>query len=366
MKLNVMLLMVLFFSWSSGSAAAKETQVRIGVIAPLTGNGAHIGAEITRTLKLWARTRKAETGTAYSIIFEDGHAATDNSPTTAFRKLSGADGVRFLIIATSGEMLQAAPLAQAGGVLVFGVFASHAQIKKLGDYIFRTFPDVENGAAMLAGYMREQQDCPVALLTEDHPFNRGMKILLEQHLAGDLVFKEDYAFEERDLKPLLLRAKSKKPKAYYFNCSHPVTCALLVNQTRQLGIPERLYSYLHIDNPEFLQAAGQNAEGMRFLATPDVGDSSAGFKQFLAQYRWEYGHEPKNDFLTRTTYDAATAIADGINARGPYPEAVKSFLLSYKAQGALGKIGFNADGDIEEVKYAVKEIRGGKPVPAER
>jgi branched-chain amino acid transport system substrate-binding protein len=350
------------FVAATGYAEQEKVPVKIGIIAPLTGNGAHIGTEITRTIKVWSqKAAPISLHYQYDFVFEDGKAATDNSPTTAFRKLVGVDGAKFIIVASSGEVLQVGPLAEREHVLVIGVFSSHPAIKSLGDYVFRTFPDVERGVQTLVGFIRKHDDGPVALLTEDHPFNQGIKVLLQRYLGKDLIMAEDYKFEEMDLKPSLLHAKTRNPKSYYFNCSHPITCAAIVNQAHQLGLNGHFYSYLHIDNPEFLKAAGPNADGVLYISTPDVSSSSAAFREFLAEYKKLYPEGPTNDFLTRTTYDAATAFFDGIEARAPEVDQVRDYLKSYKKQGALGDVGFDANGDIEGVDYVVKKIVAGKP-----
>jgi branched-chain amino acid transport system substrate-binding protein len=365
-SLALLIELVSLFIGGTSYADQEGARVSIGIIAPLTGNGAHIGAEITRTIKVWSGiAAKRSSRYQYDFVFEDGKAATDNSPTTAFRKLVSVDRAKFIIVASSGEVLQVGPLAEREHVLIIGVFSSHPAIKNLGDYVFRTFPDVERGVQTLVEFIRKHDDRPVALLTEDHPFNQGIKVLLQRYLGKDLIMAEDYKFEEMDLKPSLLHAKVRNPKSYYFNCSHPITCAAIVNQAHQLGLGGHYYSYLHIDNPEFLKAAGPNADGVLYISTPDVSSSSAAFREFLAEYRKLYPEGPANDFLTRTTYDAATAFFDGIEARGPDADQVRDYFKAYKKQGALGDVGFDANGDIEGVDYVVKEIVAGKPEVAQ-
>ena len=70
----------------------------------------------------------------------------------------------------------------------------------------------------------------------------------------------------------------------------------------------------------------------------------------------------KNDFLMRSTYDAANAIIDGIEAVGVSPSAVSHFLQSYERQGALGEIRFDANRDIQNLNYIMKEVIDGNVI----
>lgn len=345
--------------------ASDQQTVKIGVIAPLTGNAAHIGNEIQRTIQVLTEQLSTQKLThKYEFIIEDGKAAMDNSPSTAARKLIGIDGAKFLITATSGETLQVGPIAQRKKVLTFAVVSSHKDVKHLGDFIFRTFIDVERGMKTLAERIRKDEKTPVALLTEDHVFTQGIKTLLQKHLKDDVVFAEDYPIDSTDLRTVLSKAKSKGAKSYYFNCGHPKTCAIITVQARQLGITASIYSYLHIDNPEYLEAAGDYANGVKFLAPPDIEASSPQYRRFLKRYKSRFGHEAKNDFIARSTYDAAQCIIRGIEAKGVDPSSVVQYLKDYQGEGALGKLSFDENGDIRDIDYVIKVISNGRPLMA--
>lgn len=361
--MRMLLLGVLGFCFAVGNVEAETRErVAVGVIAPLTGNAAHIGNEITRTVEVMRETLKDRRTTyGYEFFLEDGRAAVDTSPTTAFFHLTEIKKAKFLISATSGETLQIGPLAQKKGVLTVAVISSHKDVKRIGDYVFRTFIDVERGMQVLSQQIRNDKSVPLALLTEDSAFNRGIKELFTSYLKGDLVYVEDYEENSVNLRPILLKAKARGAKGYYLNCAHPGTCAIVLNQAKQLGIIGPFYSYLHTDNPEFLAAAGKNANGVRFLSPPDLDALPKHFQDFLELYRRKYNQKPTNDFLVRTTFDALTCIVEGIERVGPEPGKVKRILQSYKQQGALGEVEFDENGDIKDINYVMKEIVRGVP-----
>ena len=340
----------------------QAEKVTIGVIAPMTGNAAHIGDEIQRTLSIvQEQFKEQKLINTYKFVIEDGKAAMDISPSTATKKLLEIHKAKFLISATSGETLQIAPIVKKERIVTIAVFSSHKDIKHLGKYIFRTFVDIERGIKTLAAEIKSRGITPIALLTEDHVFTQGVKSLLKENLKGQLAYVEDYPIDSSDVRTLLLKAKSSGARSMYFNCGHPKTCALIINQARQLGISIPIYSYLHMDNPEFLQATGENAEGIRFLAPPNIESSQRGFLDFLQKYKVSHGYTPKNDFLSRTTYDAAQVIVRAVESSGSDTENVLEFLRTYKGEGALGEISFDKNGDVRNINYVIKVIAQGRP-----
>ncbi len=335
--------------------------VKIGVIAPLTGPSSAIGDEITRTLNILSEElSNSEKKLAISFIFEDGKAGVDSSPTTAVQKLISSDGVRLFIVATSGEIMQIGALANKLDLLMFAPYATVPSVKTLGERVFRTAIDVERAADLLAKYLQNSSALPIAIITEQHAFTIGASEQLRLRLQGKIVADENYPLDETDLRPVLLRARSKNPKAYYLSCARPNTCALITNQARQIGIKEQLYSFLHMSDPDFLEASYPNSDGIIFLSPPEEQSSSPRFREFQSRYQKRYPDGSKNEFLMRSTYDAAMGIVDGVEEVGPRPLEISRYLQNYEVQGALGEVSFDENGDIRNLDYTLRVIRGGK------
>lgn len=117
-----------------------------------------------------------------------------------------------------------------------------------------------------------------------------------------------------------------------------------------------------MSDPGFLTATRSNANGIRFLAPPGDASQSPEFIEFKKQYQQRYT-APMNDFLMRSTYDAAKAIINGVEAAGPSPSAVSQYLQSYETQGALGLVRFDVHGDIKDLHYVLNEVVDGRVSP---
>ena len=345
------------------TSADNSIPLNIGVIAPLSGSSSAIGEEIARSIEI-VKLQENDSAQKYNFkfILEDGKAARDTSPTTAAKKLIALDLVNFLITATSGETLQVAPLAEESKIVTFAVYSGHPQVKYQGRHIFRTFIDTEKGIALLSARIRRNGDLPFSLLTEEHAFNIGIKSLIEKQFKENEIYSLDYPYESLDLRTILLKSKSSNPKSVYLNCATPQTCSVIVNQTRQLGIKLPIYSYLHMELPEFLENTKSNAEGIFFLALPNIEVSIQKYEDFLDRYEKKFGFKPKMNFLSRSTFDAIQCIFDSIESKGANSEAIIDYLAKYIAHGALGEISFDENGDIKDINYVIKMIKNGRPI----
>ncbi len=338
---------------------SKQSILKIGVIAPLSGTAAHVGTEMTRVTSI---IEDNFCNHNCKFLIEDGKAAIDSSPTSAVNKLHTIDGVSLFLVASSGEVLQSAPIAEREHLLLMATYAGHPDIRKYKNIVFRTFPDFGEAAKDLAAIFTREDALPISLLTEDHVFTVSMSKLLTQKLAASIADEVTYHYDERGFRTLFLRLAQRHPRAYYFSCANPSTCASIVIQAKQLNLPQRIYSFLHLDNEEFLKVAGREAEGVRFLGTPLGNDTSPRFKEFSDVYRKRYPEGPRNEYLMRSTFDATMALLD-CSPSGTAQQEMASCLHRYRQKGALGDISFTENGEIDGLHFILKEIKNGLAIP---
>lgn len=347
---------------ASVEAHEKRMEIRIGIIAPLTGGLAERGVDIQRTIELMTPylNRRSEKY-KFRFIIDDGKCGIGNSSTTIANKFIHVDRVTFLLTACSGETLQVGPIAELNKVVNFAVLSMHQDVKTLGDYIFRTYVDVERGIKLFPEFYEKKGIKKVALITEENAFTEGIKGLLEQHLGDRIISSEYFAPDSGDLRSIILRAKAKKPDAYYLNAAAAKTFSTLVKQLKQLGISSPLYTYHMPEDPSVVKALGEQLEGIVYMYEPAIKNASPRYQEFLTRYKERYSDGPSMEFLVRSTYDAVMSIADSVETVGPNTRSVKAYLYKYESQGALGKVSYDENGDIKGIDYVLKQIRRGTP-----
>jgi branched-chain amino acid transport system substrate-binding protein len=340
---------------------ATKTEVKIGVIAPLTGGLANRGDDIAKLIQLVEPYFNASSNKyRYKFILDDGMCGAGNAATTIAKKFIEVDKVKFLITGCSGETLQVGPIAQREGILTIAVMSTHQDVKKLGDYIFRTFVDIERGVEKFASYMSKKSNGKIALLTEENAFTFGIKELLVKYLGDKIIYSDDYPAGTSDFRTLLAKIKAKNPNGIYFNALSEITLANLVNQARDLGLKQNFYSYNMPEARSFRDATKKNAEGMEFIGSPEVESTFDDFQNILTEFNKLHPEGPSYEFLLRTFFDAAKSIVDAVEAVGPEASLAKDFLKTYRVNGALGVIEYDENGDIKNVNYFLSRISNGK------
>ena len=344
-------------SFATDKQDQQREHVRIGAVIPLTGPVADRGKDITRFIKiiepeLNVKSKKYR----YQFVVDDGKCGAGNSATTITKKFIHVDKLRFIISGCSGETLQVGPLAQRNRVLNIAVLSNHKDVKHLGDYVFRTFLDIEGGLEILVDRIHKNGHKRVAILTEENAFTFGMKKILEELLGEEVIYSDDFPEDTADFRTLLTKIRSLDVDSVYYNTLSHRSLAHLVKQTRDLKMPHQIYSYFMPEIREFRSLAGRAADGMEFLGNPIINNASPEFQSRLAQYIKLYPEGPSSDLLIRTFHDAVQSIYDGIESVGPDPEKVKDYLTKYNSLGGLGVIKYDKYGDIADINYALKRI----------
>ena len=340
------------------SVNSKQT-VPIGLIFPLTGGQAPSGEDMMQIIQIAAPLFSAKSFKFdYKIVVDDGKCGISNAPTTIVNKYISLDNIKFIIVGCSGETLQAAPIAQRSKVVLFATLSNHKDVKHLGDYIFRTMYDIESDMNKFASFLnKDLNGSPIAIIVEENAFTIGMSEILRVALKDRVTFYQTFSPDTGDFRSLLARIKHSNAKGLYLSILSDRTLATIVNQAREINIPQQLYSYGTLPQGKyFLEATKRNADGLKFLGNPNIKNCSVDYQEALAQFKKTYQREPSYEFVTRTAYDALKSIVESIEVVGPDPAKVKEYLKTYSSYGALGPIAYDQYGDVKNIHTVVKTI----------
>ena len=342
----------------SAAQADERIVVKIGFVFPLTGPMASFGADMASALPLLEKKFNHEQSKyRFKFLLEDGKFGLTNAAITAAKKLVAVDGVRFLVVGSSGEILQMAPYLESSRVLAVAGFASHPDVKNAGDYIFRTYIDAGRGIDLVVADILAAGRVPIAVISEESSFTLAIKQRLQQRLGDQIVFSEDFSFGGSDFNTLIAKARSRKPKAYYVNVSTPANFIALVQQLRANGVAEPFYTYYTPSLRDVQEGLGTNLDGTIFLDYPDGFEISADFRELLAEFERTSGSKVRAPFNFKTNYNAVRVVIDGISAVGPDPEKVKQFLYAYDRPSAAGRLQFDENGDAKGLNLILRTYR---------
>lgn len=346
-----------------GRAEADRPVVKIGLIYPLSGAMSAFGEDMAKALPILQRRFNAQQSAyTFELSIEDGRFGQSNAAITAAHKLVDVEGVRFLAVGSSGEVLQIAPYVEAQHVLTVAGFASNPAIRSAGEYVFRTYIDIDNGIASVADDLRKKGSSRVAILTEESSFTSAVRDSLQHRLGGEsVVFSENYSLGESDINSLIAKARAKSPQAYYLNTTTPANFIAILKQLRANGVRERVYTYYVPSLKEVQDALGEQLNGTAYLDFPETAGSSEDFNDFVTDFRAKYGTLPKAFFNFRTNYNAVKVLFDAIVAVGPDTGKAKEFLAAYDRPSATGRLRFDGDGDAMDLNLALKVYSAAAP-----
>jgi branched-chain amino acid transport system substrate-binding protein len=337
------------------SANEQRTVVKIGLIFPLSGPMASFGQDIVKALPLITEKFNSEqTKYKFELIMEDGKFGHTNAAITAAKKLVSVDGVKFLVTGSSGETLQVAPFTESAKVITVAGFSIHPDIKRAGDYVFRTFVDAERGIDLVVQELATKNLDRVAIISEETSFTSAVKKVLSEKLGAKSVFADDFALGETDFGAILSKAKQARPTVYYLNISTPGAFITLLQRLKSSGAVEPIYTYYVPSLPEVQKSLGQQLGGVVYLDYPATPGAAADFEQFFASYKLAAGGAITAEFNFRTNYNAIKVIYDAVVEVGPDPLKVKEFLYKYDRPSATGQLQFDSNGDAKNLNLELK------------
>lgn len=317
---RVFLAFLTVFSFTGAAYAADE--VRVGVVAPITGQAAIAGQYIKNGVNL-ALKELVPNGTIaiqgkevpFEIIFEDN----ENKPeitVNAFRKLIDQNEV-LAIVGPDASMvaLAGAPIAQSLEVPTIATFATNPKVTQVGDYIFRAcFIDPFQGKVM-AKYVYETLGKRKAaiLYNNGNDFSKGLTEFFTKEftaLGGDVVLTEAYGGSDiRDFNAQLNNIKGSEAEILYMPNEYYAT-GLQMSQARRAGIRIPLIGGDGWDTPDIIKVAAGAEEGASYTAAFSHESTLPEAQRFTAAYKAEYGQNPNSNAVL--AYEATAIVINAL------------------------------------------------------
>lgn len=354
MKRLALLVLVLFLLPLAAGPAAAADEIKIGLLAPLTGFAAADGLSVSNSVKLavdQVNEKGGLLGKKVELIVEDDAAQAKEAVGLA-RKLVQRDGVVAVVGGSYSMPSRAvAPLFQEFGIPFVAGYAVHPDITVAGDFCFRNgfLGTVEGrGAGVVAVDMLQAKT--VGLLTMDNDFGRTLADGFREYVVArgaKVVFDQIYPLGEKDFSAYLTSIKDSDPDVVLAS-GYYAEAAGIVKQAYEMGLRSQILGEEGYDSPKFIELAGaEAAEGTIIVTNLDRDDPRPVVQEFISEYRKRYGMEP--DMVGASNYDAFMIIADAIRRAGTTdPEQVRDAIAATRNfDGVTGIItGFTEIGEV--------------------
>ncbi len=336
-------------------------KVKVGVLAPLTGNAAELGQHIQKGIDL----ANEHLDNKYQLIYEDDKCIDTAAALSAAQKFVTIDKVKFVIGPLCAPPYQAVSgyLNREGVAFMHTSGATPSFIANSGEFGIpglstSTYQENE----VLAGFIYDGlkiKKMAVFVWNEEWAVEHGNGFVKHfKELGGEIVFDEKFNLEDTDFRTSILKIKQSGAEGVYIVALN-FQNARIVKQFRQLYPELPIFGQFELEDPAFLDAAGGFADGVIYVY-PKVDTFSPEVQQFITEFKTKYGSDP--NYYVYVGYDALNLYDWGVGVCGLDPKCVISKILSLKNYlGIGGSISFADDKSILK-EFEIRMFKNGKPV----
>jgi branched-chain amino acid transport system substrate-binding protein len=341
----------------------KGDVIKIAIAGPMTGDQAKMGMDFrngaTLAVEEW-NSRGGVLGKKIELIVSDDQHDPKQAVSLANKMVNeGAAGV--IGHFNSSCSIPASDVYNRAGIPMITPGSTNPQLTEKGyRNVFRVCGrDDQQGKVGAEFVSRNLQLKRVAVLHDKTTYGQGLADEFKRFLAEgvEVVYYEGIVQGDKDFKMILTAVKNRNPELIFFGGIYP-EAGLLVKQAKELGLNAPFMSGDGTIDPKFIEIAGpQAAEGTFLTFSPDPNNIPTA-RTFIEHYRARFGElGPYSIYAYDATNLLLTAIREAQSAEG---EQIIDRLHSLEFDAALGKITFDARGDVTVSPYVVWITRDGK------
>jgi len=362
----------------TGGSAGKT--VKIGVIAPLSGDLSALGKGIQHSVELavkQANDTNAIPGWKISVeaVDDEGKAEVGKNGAT---KLASDDQVIGVVgnlnssvsqqtqpVFSAAKITQISP-ANTNPSLTKG--ADTASPKRAYPTYFRTCTTDAVQGPFAAQYLISKGIMKVATIHDKKTYGQGLVDAFSAEFkkgGGTIVAAETINPDESNYQAVVSKVAPSAPQAVYYGGEFP-QAGPLSQQMKNAGLNVPLMGGDGIFDPKYIDLAGANATNDLATSVGAPTDSSPAGKKFLSEYQ-AAGYADPSAAYGGYSYDAATAIITAMKSSLASASDVKSAreatttaVGKVSFDGVTGKVAFDQFGDTTSKILTVYKVTGGK------
>jgi len=340
---------------SKGPNEVSAKSIKIGVVAPLTGDLAFIGEGIRDSILL-AKENLGDTQYTYELIFEDDQLDSKMSASAA-NKLISVDKVDAIVSFGSGPGNVISPIAEQNKVVHFGIATDPVVAK--GEYNFIHWTPLAEENRVFVAELQRRGIKKLGIFESNAQGANALIADLKEKLKGtdiEIVTEQIFNSGERDFRSIIAKAKDSGAQIYMLMAFSP-ELEVLGKQIKEAGINTPLTSVECFELSDQVDIF----EGEWYVNSADPTKDFT--DKFAAKTSKNLTMGAANAYDIINLVVAATEKVK--SSEKPTPEQIAKEMTTIKNfSGALGNLSVNEDGIVIS-NAAVRMIKDGKPVTVE-
>jgi len=346
-----------FLLFAAGADSAEAEPMKVGILAPLTGEMEIFGRKALDGIQLALDNIPQE---RLTYIVEDVGTGATAEVAKATSKLVSMDKVAVVIGAFYlDQTLVAAPITERANVPLISLTLCSPELKKFKQ-VACGYPSTQEQLGALGKLVRKLNIKRVALLRENSSYGEDTErvaLSVFESEGIEVAAKDSVNGTERDFRTLITKLIRTKPDSVFSVTADPGQSFAFFKQLKEQGYRGHRIGYLDID-PKYLKEFGSTIEGIYlpgFLTTKYSADFTSAFTK-------RYSRKP--DMYSAQSYDLARIVSAAALAKDSASSLFQRVLAERLPQPAVPDYHFRSDGTVSVPVY-VLVIRNGQYVLSE-
>ena len=355
-----------------------EGTIKIGMGAPMAGDYASFGIDISRGGEIAAADAGEFEGFAFELVAEDDQGSSEGGAAVANKFVADPSVAAIAGHIFSGATAAAIPIYDKAGFPMMSPSATNPPLTEMGSAAFNrnAFTDAVQGK--FAGeYLYNTLGLKtLAVMHDGGDYGQGLAQIAAdafEGLGGEVVAFEAITPGEADYSAPLAALAASNPDALYFG-GYSAEAAVLANQMDQSGLGDAIFFGCDGSfGADFLEKTGPNGEGA--YATTLIPADTPEKIAFDAAYSNGYGEEVGVlSPYSWNGYDSVSVLIAAIKSIGfvdgdtmyiPRDALMKAVRSTSGFEGIAGTITCQSNGECNASGPVFYVIEGGAWVPAE-
>jgi branched-chain amino acid transport system substrate-binding protein len=353
-------------------AAPDELVIKIGHVAPVSGQSAHLGKDNENGARMAIDDLNAKAlviggkKAKFELVAEDD-AADPKQGTAVAQKLVDLKVNGVVGHLNSGTTIPASAIYSAAGIPQISPSATNPKYTRQGfKTAFRVVADDVHLGGTLGRYaMSELKGKSIAVIDDRTAYGQGVADEFETGVkgsGGSVVGREFTTDKATEFSSILSGIKAKNPDIVFFGGMDSVAGPML-RQLKQLGVNAKFLGGDGICTSELAKLAAGSMDDSQVVCAEAggvEGEQKAGMDEFRTRYKAKFNDDVK--LYAPYVYDALMVMVDAmVRANSADPATYLPALAKTEGyKGVTGTISFDEKGDIKNGALTLYTYKGGQ------
>lgn len=298
---------------------APGTTIKIGMGAPMTGDYAQFGIDISQGAQIAVEDGGDIEGFKFELVTEDDQGSPELGAAIANKFVSDPNIVAVAGHIFSGATAAADPIYEKAGIPMMSPSATNPALTQKGSTVFNrvAFSDTAQGKFAAEYLYNTLGFKKIAVMHDGTDYGQALSDVTATvftELGGEVLDTQAITPGETDYTAPLSAIAAKSPEAVYFG-GYNAEAVVLANQWAQSGLQGVvLFSDDGVYGEDFLTRAGKNAEGV-YSVGPSILPDSTEKAKFDETYQTKFGKKAGElSPFTWNAYDSAATLVFAIKS----------------------------------------------------